>query len=395
MPLREDSSKGKQQAARQGLSSMGEKKKGTNQALQAERRRLLIDATMSAISEYGLTKLTLARIAEIAGLSAGTVNFHFDSKETLLLETLTYLAREFEQGVDRALADAGPEPAARLKALFEGSLNPEITEPRKMAVWYAFAAEARGRADYQRICGAQDKKIFDITVKLCDALIRDGEGRGYMNARAMASAVQGLVDEIWEEILYAGEAYDREDARYMYLSFLASVFPWAFSAPDEPAGRGAPLSTKDKSLRVIRAGKEQLPAVSALFDLYRQFYQEPADAKLARRFIGDNIRKERSVIFLALDASGRALGFTQLYPGWCSVAAAPIWTLYDLYVDASARQRGVAKALMSQAQSMARKSRACRMDLETGTDNYQAQALYEKLGWERDSEFYKYSLELD
>ena len=43
---------------------------------------------------------------------------------------------------------------------------------------------------------------------------------------------------------------------------------------------------------------------------------------------------------------------------------------------------------------MARKSRACRLDLETAVDNYQAQALYEKRGWERDVAFYKYSLEL-
>jgi ribosomal protein S18 acetylase RimI-like enzyme len=373
---------------------MGGKKSRTNQALQAERQRLLIDATMSAISEFGLTRLTLARIAKIAGLSAGTVNFHFTSKEALLLDTLTYLAEEFEQSIDKALESAQPDPASRLRALFEASLNPEMTEPRKMAVWYAFVAEARGREDYQRICGAQDKKIFAITVGLCDELIRGAKGRNYMNARAMASAVQGLVNEIWEEILYAGDAYDRDEARFIYLSFLASVFPWAFSAPEERVGYGAPLSTDDKSLRVVRVGKARLQEVSSLFDLYRQFYEEPANAKLARRFIGDNIRKERSLIFLALDRDGRALGFTQLYPGWCSVAAAPIWTLYDLYVDPSARHRGVGNALMERAETMARKSGACRLDLETAIDNYQAQALYEKRGWERDTEFYKYSLDL-
>ena len=92
---------------------MGEKKSGTNQALQAERRRLLIDATMSAISEFGLARLTLARIAKIAGLSAGTVNFHFSSKEALLLATLTYLAEEFEQSIDGELASTAPDPASQ------------------------------------------------------------------------------------------------------------------------------------------------------------------------------------------------------------------------------------------------------------------------------------------
>jgi ribosomal protein S18 acetylase RimI-like enzyme len=263
-----------------------------------------------------------------------------------------------------------------------------------MAVWFAFVAEARGREDYQRICGAQDRKIFDITVRLCDDLIRLGKDTAYMNARAMATAVQGLVDEIWQEILYAGEAYDRDDARFIYLSFLASVFPWAVEAPVEPGRAGTPLSTRDKSLRIVRAGEDHLGEVSRLFDLYRQFYNKPADIRLARRFVGENIRKQRSVVFLALDAGGVALGFTQLYPGWCSVEAKPVWTLYDLYVDPSVRQRGVADALMESAETMARKSRACRVDLDTGVGNYRAQALYEKRGWERDTEFYSYSLDL-
>jgi len=47
-----------------------------------ERRNLLIDATITAIAEFGLSKLTLAKISSIAGLTAGTVNFHFDSKES-------------------------------------------------------------------------------------------------------------------------------------------------------------------------------------------------------------------------------------------------------------------------------------------------------------------------
>ena len=101
------------------------------------------------------------------------------------------------------------------------------------------------------------------------------------------------------------------------------------------------------------------------------------------------------MVFLALDREEQALGFVQLYPGWCSVAAAPLLTLYDLFVDPAARQRGVGKALMLQAHKHARKVKACRIDLETATDNHAAQTLYEQLGYQRDTAFYKYSLELE
>jgi ribosomal protein S18 acetylase RimI-like enzyme len=35
-----------------------------------------------------------------------------------------------------------------------------------------------------------------------------------------------------------------------------------------------------------------------------------------------------------------------------------------------------------------------RLDLETAIDNFPAQALYEKLGYQRDNEFFKYSYTL-
>jgi ribosomal protein S18 acetylase RimI-like enzyme len=147
--------------------------------------------------------------------------------------------------------------------------------------------------------------------------------------------------------------------------------------------------------RIVRARVEHLPELARLFDLYRQFYEQPADRRLARRFIEENIRKERAVIFLALAGDDCALGFTQLYPTWCSVATRPVWILYDLFVDPCARQGGVGRALMQAAERMARKSKASRIDLETAVDNSKAQALYESLGYEREQEFYKYSLELE
>lgn len=368
---------------------MEEKKSRNKQAIQAERRRLLIDATMSAISEHGLSQLTLAKIAAEVGLSAGSVNFHFDSKEALLLETLTSVAQEFEERILQAVGAADGGPATRLQALIDAAIDPQVTEPRKMAVWYAFASEARLRADYQRICGARERKIFELTHNLCAEVIRAGDRSGQMNARAMANAIQGLIDEIWEEILYEGESYDREDARYICLSFLASVFPWAYPHPTRLGAQSARTP-----VTISRAGPGDLREVARLFDLYRQFYDQPADEKLARRFVQQNLDQQRSTIYAARNHSGEMVGFVQLYASWCSVEAAPVCILYDLYVDGASRQGGVGRALMKEAERHARKMKACRIDLETAIDNLVGQALYEDLGYERETRFYKYSLAL-
>ena len=161
----------------------------TNPEHHHERRNLLIDATITAIAEFGLSKLTLAKISSIAGLTAGTVNFHFDSKESLLLETLNFVSEEFDRGIANALKNAGPDPAKRLAAIIDASLDPEITEHRKMAVWHAFDSESRGREDYQRIRGALDKQNFKLILSLCEQIINGANKQSEISARAIANAL--------------------------------------------------------------------------------------------------------------------------------------------------------------------------------------------------------------
>jgi ribosomal protein S18 acetylase RimI-like enzyme len=99
-------------------------------------------------------------------------------------------------------------------------------------------------------------------------------------------------------------------------------------------------------------------------------------------------------VFVGLDRE-EPLGFVQLYPSFCSVDAIRILILYDLYVVAAARCRGLGEALMRRATDFAIETGVSRLDLLTAKDNFPGQALYEKLGYRRTNEdFYAYSLEL-
>jgi ribosomal protein S18 acetylase RimI-like enzyme len=148
-------------------------------------------------------------------------------------------------------------------------------------------------------------------------------------------------------------------------------------------------------MQIVTAGLQHLDPLAELFDAYRQFYRQPAARKRARDYLAARISQHESVVFLALDEGGTALGFTQLYPTFCSVATAGIWVLYDLFVANSARRRGVGRALMERATEHALSTGAVRIDLSTALDNAPAQALYENLGYQKDSEFFVYSLDLE
>ena len=138
----------------------------------------------------------------------------------------------------------------------------------------------------------------------------------------------------------------------------------------------------------------QLPDVdliAPLFSAYRCFYEQAADLQLARQFIHDRLQRQESVILLAQDEQGRALGFCQLYPTFCSVIAAPIHVLYDLFVAPTGRRRGIAKALLRAAEQHASAHSVQRLDLTTAKTNHSAQQLYESMGWVRDEVFFTYS----
>lgn len=149
---------------------------------------------------------------------------------------------------------------------------------------------------------------------------------------------------------------------------------------------------------IRRATLADLELVAPLFDAYRQFYERPADLDLARNYIEARMRDNDSVIFLATntneDGGEKALGFTQLYPTYCSVSATNVWVLYDLFVDPSARRQGIAQALMAEAKKLGEASGAAWLKLETAVTNKAGQALYERLGWHRDTDFYTYHLPL-
>lgn len=147
-------------------------------------------------------------------------------------------------------------------------------------------------------------------------------------------------------------------------------------------------------MEIIKADLENLSGVARLFDLYRQFYECEPDIAQATRFIKERMQNDESDIFLAIDGAS-ALGFVQLYPSFCSIEAAKIYILHDLYVDEKHRKSGVGESLMNKATQWAKENAAVRLDLLTEHTNQAGQQLYEKLGYKKVLlDCHAYSLEI-
>jgi len=147
-------------------------------------------------------------------------------------------------------------------------------------------------------------------------------------------------------------------------------------------------------MHIKRATFSELDAAAPLFDAYRQFYGQRSDVAAARAFLDERLRRDESVIFLAVEDKelGEALGFTQLYPSFSSVSLKRLWILNDLFVGPNVRRGGVGRRLLDRAREWAIETGAKGLVLATAVDNSKARALYESCGWKQDDEFQHYHL---
>ncbi|MGH8051185.1 MAG: GNAT family N-acetyltransferase [Arenimonas sp.] len=144
-------------------------------------------------------------------------------------------------------------------------------------------------------------------------------------------------------------------------------------------------------MSIHQATINDLDTLEVLFSAYLAFYERKHEAETIRHFLGERISREQSIIYIA-KSDNRAVGFTQLYPAFASLSLKPSWILNDLFVMPDARGIGVASALMAAARQLAAETNACEIFLQTARSNHKAQALYQKLKYQRDDEFLVYTL---
>jgi len=134
---------------------------------------------------------------------------------------------------------------------------------------------------------------------------------------------------------------------------------------------------------------ELLPLVRGYADFYEVSPSDDALLELARTLIADPERE--GMQFLARDGEGRAIGFATVYWLWSTTSATRIGLMNDLYVAPEGRGSGAAEALIERCRAACRERGASKLTWQTAKDNARAQAVYDRIGGER-QEWLDYSL---
>ena len=201
-----------------------------NEALASRTRAAILRATIAVIARHSLSGTTVQLVAEAAKVAPGTVILHFQKKDALLLAALEQVAVEFEAARRAALEASGDDPVKALHALIDVSLDPKVSDPANVAVWYAFWGEAKARKLYLERIGSYDTVSQDGLDRLFAEIVARG-GYRHLNAEALAMGFSGLLEWHWQEILVSGRSFDRDAAKQTARAYLASIFPQEF-APD-------------------------------------------------------------------------------------------------------------------------------------------------------------------
>jgi ribosomal protein S18 acetylase RimI-like enzyme len=170
------------------------------------------------------------------------------------------------------------------------------------------------------------------------------------------------------------------DNRYIKEDFLTYVK----HLPDNSAQIQDPntaLTDANEPLKIRQATIQDLNGLLPLLKQYLGFYHVTFDEKIDHDFLVENLTKNKSSLFIALD-NDRTIGFVQLYRNRHSEYKEDYYILYDLFVETIHRKKGVGSLLLNAAEKFVRGQKLHYIELQTANDNKEAQSLYIKQGYQ-------------
>ena len=138
---------------------------------------------------------------------------------------------------------------------------------------------------------------------------------------------------------------------------------------------------------IVRADLDNPDHASAIVDLLDHYARDirGGGTGLSARVKGQVVPGLRAhpgtCVFLAYSET-TPLGGAVCLRGYSTFRAAPLLNIHDLAVHASARGRGIGRALLKAVQQEATRQGCCRITLEVRADNHVARNLYVDFGFE-------------
>ncbi|SMF51856.1 transcriptional regulator, TetR family [Azospirillum oryzae] len=178
------------------------------------RRRQLIDATISSMGKHGLADTTVQTISRGAGVSPGIIHHYFGGKDELLAATMRSMLQQLRDDATQRLA-AADSPRARLEAIVDCNFAPDQFEPRVVAAWLGFWAQAPHNPALSRLQRINARRLHSNLLHALRPLLPPER------AERVAVGLAAMIDGLWLRFALTG-AIDGSAARAVALGYLDS-----------------------------------------------------------------------------------------------------------------------------------------------------------------------------
>ena len=187
----------------------------------------LISSTIKNLSKKGINDLTMQDVSQGAGLSRGIVNFHFKSKELLLIETLKFISNEYLHSFQKSIKDAGTDPRKKIIKIIENDFSSKICSPEKISVWFTFFSEIKFKPAYRQICRERDLYYQNVTEDIFSELIK--REKNNLSKKSLSIAFQSLIMGLWLNQLDEPSKFSKSESKKICIDYLKTHFPKQFS----------------------------------------------------------------------------------------------------------------------------------------------------------------------
>jgi TetR/AcrR family transcriptional regulator, transcriptional repressor of bet genes len=190
--------------------------------LPEDRRKALVEATITSLKQSGHDGLSVRRIAAAAGVSLGLINHHFPSIDELIAEAYRQFSAELVNSLETALTTAPSSPRARLRAFLKASFSPPTLDRDLLNVWIVFWGLHRHSVEIQRV----HDEVYGRYIELVRGLLADASkecGKGRFNLRLTAIGLMAMLDGLWLEWCLDPDNFQPKEAVALCESWLDTV----------------------------------------------------------------------------------------------------------------------------------------------------------------------------
>jgi len=165
----------------------------------SDRREALVDAAIESLKRYGYEGLSVRRIAAEAGVSIGLINHHFPNKDTLVAESYRTFGRRLAANFEGAVAAAGPDPRARLRAYLDAFFSGPNLNPQVLTAWVVYWSLVQVSPEMKAVRDEEGKGYSEVLGQLLSDLAKSRGGMT-VDLGLAVTGLTALLDGLWLQL---------------------------------------------------------------------------------------------------------------------------------------------------------------------------------------------------